>query len=75
MIEAPGGGATEISGNLFGQRGGGGRRDKVPPPFIIGSGDVGISAPLRCWEVNPAWDVTGAVADSGRNYSVCGLPF
>jgi len=42
---------------------------------IIGGSDAGISAALRARELDPAADVTVAVADAFPNYSICGLPF
>jgi NADPH-dependent 2,4-dienoyl-CoA reductase/sulfur reductase-like enzyme len=47
----------------------------MPHLLIIGGSDAGISAALRAREVNPAFDVTVAVADRYPNYSICGLPF
>jgi len=43
--------------------------------LIIGGSDAGIAAALRAREVDPAADVTVAVADVFPNYSICGLPF
>lgn len=43
--------------------------------FIVGGSDAGIAAALRIKELEPAIEVTVALADRFPNYSICGLPF
>jgi NADPH-dependent 2,4-dienoyl-CoA reductase/sulfur reductase-like enzyme len=43
--------------------------------LIVGGSDAGISAALRARELDPALDVTIAIADSYPNFSICGLPY
>ncbi len=43
--------------------------------LVIGGSDAGISAALRARELDPASEVTIAVADRYPNFSICGLPF
>ena len=43
--------------------------------LIVGGSDAGISAALRIRELEPAVEITVALADAYPNYSICGLPF
>jgi len=43
--------------------------------LIIGGSDAGISAALRAREIDPAAEVTIALADDFPNFSICGLPY
>src|SRR5262249_48520263 len=53
------------------------RREVGPSMHVvaIGGSDAGISAALRARELDPAADVTVAVADAYPNFSICGIPY
>lgn len=43
--------------------------------LIIGGSDAGITAGLRAHEIDPAAEITLALADEYPNFSVCGIPY
>jgi NADPH-dependent 2,4-dienoyl-CoA reductase/sulfur reductase-like enzyme len=42
---------------------------------MIGGSDTGISAALRCRELDPAAEVSVVVADAYPNFAICGIPY